>query len=209
LDDAVGRVLDTVDDVGLRERTLVAFLSDNGAFMLPGRGLEVQSNAPLRGGSVTACEGGVRVPALFRWPGQLPAGAVNRVMLSSLDMLPLAVAVAGGTLPDDRAFDGCDPLPALRGTATPPHRALHWIWKQGRKEQWSGMREGDYKLLRSRDSGPWQLFDLSRDAGEHTDLAASRPEKLEELVQHFEQWKAGIAADSSRSTSLRQRQAGP
>lgn len=205
LDDAVGRVLDTLDELGLRQRTLVAFISDNGAFMLPGRGLEVQSNAPLRGGGVTACEGGVRVPALFRWPGRLPAGAVNRVMLSSLDLVPLAVAVAGGTLPDGRVFDGRDPLPALQGKAASPHSALQWIWNQGRKEQWQGMREGDYKLLRATDSGPWQLFDLSQDVGEQTDLAASRPEKVKELVQHFDQWRAGIAADPSRSPSLRQR----
>lgn len=205
LDDAVGRVLDTVDELGLRQRTLVAFISDNGAFMLPGRGLEVQSNAPLCGGGVTACEGGVRVPALFRWPGRLSAGAVNCVMLSSLDIVPLAVTVAGGTLPNDRVLDGCDPLPALQGTAASPHQALHWIWNQGRKEQWRGMREGDYKLVRSTDTGPWQLFDLSHDVGEQTDLAASRPEKLQELVQHFDQWCAGIAADPSRRPSLRQR----
>jgi len=205
LDDAVGRVLDTVDQLGLRERTLVSFISDNGAFMLPGRGLEVQSNAPLRGGGVTACEGGVRVPALFRWPGHLSAGTVSRVMLSSLDVVPLAVAVAGGRLPDDRIFDGRDPLPALQGKAASPHCALHWIWNQGRKEQWRGMREGDYKLLRSTDSGPWQLFDLSNDVGEQTDLAASRPETLKELVRHFDQWCAGIAADPSRSASPRQR----
>ena len=205
LDDAVGRVLDTVDELGLREHTLVAFISDNGAFMLPGRGLEVQSNAPLRGGGVTACEGGVRVPAMFRWPGHLPAGAVDRVMFSSLDIVPLALAVVGGTLPDDRVFDGHDPLPALQGKAASPHRALHWIWNQGRKEQWRGMREGDYKLLRSTDNGPWQLFDLSQDLGEQTDLAASQPEKLKELAQHFDQWCADIAADASRSSSLRQR----
>lgn len=203
LDDAVGRVLDALDELGQRERTLVAFISDNGAFMIPDRGLEVQSNAPLRGGGVSAWEGGVRVPALFRWPGRLRAGEVNRVMLSSLDIVPLAVSVAGGSLPADRIFDGSDPLPALQGKTASPHRALHWIWNQGRKEQWRGMREGDYKLLRSSDSGSWQLFDLSKDLGEQTDLAASQPEKLQELLQHFEQWRASIAADPSRSRSLR------
>jgi hypothetical protein len=71
-----------------------------------------------------------------------------------------------------------------------------------------GMREGNYKLLRSIDSGPWQLFDLWPDLGEQTDLAASRPEKLKERIQHFDRWCAGIAADSSRSPSLRQRQWG-
>ncbi|MHB8900854.1 MAG: sulfatase-like hydrolase/transferase, partial [Thermoguttaceae bacterium] len=181
LDDAVGQVLEAVDELGLRQRTLVVFISDNGAFMLPGRGLEVQSNLPLRGGGVSACEGGVRVPAIFRWPGHLPPGSVSRTMLSSLDVVPLAVALAGGTLPEDRVFDGRDPLPSLQGKALSPHHALHWIWNQGPKEQWRGIREGNYKILRSTDNGPWQLFDLSRDVGEQNDLATSQPERLEAL----------------------------
>jgi arylsulfatase A-like enzyme len=205
LDDAVGRVLATLDDLKLRERTLVMFISDNGAFMLPGRGLEVQSNAPLREGGVTTCEGGVRVPAVFRWPGRLAPGAVNRTMLSSLDILPLAVAVAGGTLPGDRVFDGRNPLPALQGRAASPHRALHWVWDQGRKQQWRGLREENFKLLRSADAEPWQLYDLSTDLGEKHDLAASQPEKRAELIRHFDEWRAGIAADPSRSRSLRER----
>ncbi|MEO6786786.1 MAG: sulfatase-like hydrolase/transferase [Chthoniobacteraceae bacterium] len=203
LDDAVGRVLDTVDDLKLRDRTLVMFISDNGAFMLPGRGLEVQSNLPLRSGGVTTCEGGVRVPALFRWPRHLPAGAVNRTMLSSLDVLPLAVGVAGGSLPKEREFDGRDPLPALKGEAPSPDRALHWIWNQGRNEQWRGMREGDFKLLRSADDAPWKLYDLSKDIGEKNDLAASQPEILREMIEHFDQWRAGIAADPTRSLNMK------
>jgi arylsulfatase A-like enzyme len=203
LDDAVGRVLDTVENQKLRERTLVMFISDNGAFMLPGRGLEVQSNAPLRSGGVTTWEGGVRVPAIFSWPGHLPTGAINRATLSSLDIVPLAVALAGGKLPADRVFDGRDPFPALQGKASSPNRALHWMWNQGRNEQWRGMREGDYKLVRSADAAPWQLYDLSSDIGEKNDLAASQPEKLKELIQHFEQWRAETAADPSQSRSLR------
>ena len=203
LDDAVGRVLDTVDDLKLRENTLVMFISDNGAFMLPGRGLEVQSNKPLRSGGVTTCAGGVRVPALFRWPGHLQSGAVNREMLSSLDIVPLCVNLAGGTLPQDRVFDGHDPLPALQGKSASLHTELHWIWNQGRKEQWRGMRLGDWKLLRSADSAPWELYDLSQDIAEAHNLAASQPEKLRELIEHFEQWHADIAADPTRSISLR------
>jgi arylsulfatase A-like enzyme len=203
LDDAVGRVLDTLDELKLREQTLVMLISDNGAFMLHDRGLEVQSNLPLRDGGVTTCEGGVRVPAIFRWPERLPAGAVNRTMLSSLDMVPLAVGVAGGKLPTDRAIDGRDPLPALEGKAASPHAALHWKWNQGRNQQWSGMRAGDYKLLRSTDQGPWQLYNLAADIGERHDLAAKEPEKLAELVEHFEQWLGEVSTDPTRSQSLR------
>lgn len=209
LDDAIGRVLDTVDDLKLRERTLVMLISDNGAFMLPGRGLEVQSNAPLRSGGVTAFEGGVRVPAMFRWPGHLPVGAVNHAMLSTLDIVPLAVNVAGGTLPTDRMFDGRNPLPALKGDAPSPHAALHWVWNQGRKEQWRGMREGDFKLLRPADDAPWEIYNLSNDIGEAKNLASSQPEKVKEMAQKFELWRGDIAADPTRSSSLRKGQISP
>jgi arylsulfatase A-like enzyme len=138
LDDAVGRVLAAVDDLKQRERTLVFFISDNGAFMLPGRGLEVQSNQPLRAGGVTVYEGGVRVPALVRWPGRLRPGSVCREMVSSLDVLPTVLAAAGGELPPDRVLDGRNVLPTLAGQAPSPHDALYWVWNQGRNEQWRG-----------------------------------------------------------------------
>ena len=104
LDDAIGRVVTAVDELALGDRTIVIFLSDNGAFMLPGRGKEVQSNAPLRDGGVTLYEGGTRVPAIIRWPGRIPPGTVCRAMLSSLDVLPMVLAAAGQTPPADRDF---------------------------------------------------------------------------------------------------------
>jgi len=204
LDDAVGRVLDTVEELKLQEQTLVMLISDNGAFMLPGRGLEVQSNAPLRSGGVTVCEGGVRVPAIFRWPGHLSSGSENRAMLSTLDVVPLAVGVAGGALPADRVIDGRDPLPALKGEADSPHQALHWMWVQGRKEQWSGMREGDHKLLRSANDAPWELYNLASDVGEAKDLAPQEPDLVKRLARHFEEWRQAITTDPTRSRSLRQ-----
>jgi len=151
-DDAIGRVLRAVDDLKARQRTIVLFISDNGAFMLPGRGLEVQSNKPLRDGGVTTYEGGVRVPASVRWPGRLKPGAVCREMLSSLDVLPMVVAAAGGNLPTDRVFDGRDPTATLAGEAPSPHKQLHWVWNQGRKQQWRAMRDGHYKIVRRADN---------------------------------------------------------
>jgi len=189
LDDAIGRVLAAVDELKLRERTLVWLISDNGAFMLPDRGLEVQSNKPLRDGGVTLYEGGIRVPAIARWPGRFKAGTVCREMLSSLDVLPMAVVAAGARLPDDRVFDGCDPTATLAGDTPSPHQALHWVWNQGRKQQWRAMREGRFKIVRRADSEPWQLYDLSADIGETKDLAKERPELVRALVAKFEQWQ--------------------
>ena len=85
-------------------------------------GLEVQSNAPLHNGGVTTYEGGIRVPALVRWPGHIKPGTVCREMLSSLDVLPMIVTAAGGKLPADRRLDGRDPTPALAGKAASPIR---------------------------------------------------------------------------------------
>jgi len=204
LDDGVGKILDTLDRENLTQRTLVMFISDNGAFMLPGRGLEVQSNAPLRSGGVTTCEGGVRVPAIFRWPGHLMQGSVNHAMLSSLDVVPLAVSVAGGNLPTDRVYDGIDPLPALRHETDLADRTLHWVWNQSRSQQWRGLRDGNFKLLRSADDAAWELYDLSNDLAEQHNLAKVQPQRLAELVERFEKWQKDIATDPSRSQSLRE-----
>jgi arylsulfatase A len=205
LDDAIGRVLQTVDDLKQRERTLVFCISDNGAFMLPGRGLEVQSNQPLREGGVTTYEGGVRVPAIVRWPGRLPAGALCREMLSSHDVLPSMLAAAGGAPPADRTLDGNDILKTLAGQAPSPHKTLHWVWDQGKKEQWRGARAGDWKIVRKSDTSPWELYDLSRDLGEATDLAAQQPQRLKTMVDEFARWQAAISADPTRGLSPRAR----
>jgi len=204
LDDAIGRVLGAVDDLGQRENTVVLLISDNGAFMLAGRGAEVQSNRPLRGGGVTTYEGGIRVPALFRWPGRIEAGTTCREMLSSLDVLPMLVRAAGGVLPQDRVFDGCDPVPALAGRARSPHEALYWAWDQGRAGQWRAMRRGRFKLVHRQNADPWQLYDLAADMGETRDLADARPELVRKLGREFEQWYRQVHADSARDPGPKQ-----
>src|SRR6185369_209234 len=95
LDDAVGRVLDTLDLSGLRDNTLVMFISDMGAVLRPTHGLGVASNAPFRDGAPSAYEGGVRVPAIFRWLGRIKPGTECDDVLSQLDVLPLCLAAAG------------------------------------------------------------------------------------------------------------------
>jgi arylsulfatase A len=203
LDDAIGRVLKTVDEIGAREKTLVFCISDNGAFMFPNRGLEVQTNRPLRDGGVTTYEGGVRVPAMVRWPGRLKANTVCREMLSSLDVLPTILAATGAATPTDRILDGNEMTATLAGEKPSPHEALHWVWDQGRNEQWRGMRQGQYKIVRKADKEAWQLFDLSQDIGESHDLAAAKPELLQSLVTEFSAWQKSIENDPTRSVSLR------
>jgi arylsulfatase A-like enzyme len=192
LDDAVGRVLDTLDDLKLRERTLVMLISDNGAFMLPRCGLEVASNAPLRDGGTTCYEGGVRVPAIFRWPGRITPGTKSPEMLSHLDVLPLCVAAAGLPSPTDGVLDGCDPLPALTGKAKSPHKRLAFGYGAA-----SGLREGNLKLVRPSAKKPWELYDLATDPGESKNLAAERAADVARLDAAFQDWLADVKRDAS------------
>jgi arylsulfatase A-like enzyme len=171
--------------------------------MLPGRGLEVQSNLPLREGGVTTYEGGIRVPAIVRWPGRFPAGTVCREMLSSLDVLPMILAAAGAAPPADRVLDGLDPTAVLAGERHSPHEALYWLWNQGQRQQWRAMRQANYKLVRKADAEPWQLYDLSQDVGETKDLAAEKPEAVQALTASYEKWRQSIESDPGRSRSVR------
>lgn len=192
LDDATGRVLDALDATRQRDDTLVIYLSDMGAILRPTHGLDVASNAPFRDGSPSVYEGGVRVPAIFRWPGHLPAGAVCREMLSHLDVLPLCLQAAGVPAAQERILDGRYPLPALAGKAASPHERLAFTY--GASE---GLREGSWKLVRTKSSSPWELYDLSSDPGETSDLSLKETDKLNTLKASLEKWRQEVQKDAS------------
>lgn len=192
LDEAVGRVLDSVDAVGQREQTLVMLLSDMGAILRPTHGLGVASNAPFRDGAPSLYEGGVRVPAIFRWPGRLPAGKVCDAMLSQLDLLPLCLTAAVLPLPQERVLDGRHPLPALRGEAASPHKRMFFSYASAQ-----AVREGPLKLLRPKTGAPWELYDLAKDPGETTDLAGQQPATVARLEQEVAAWLTDTQRDAS------------
>ncbi len=187
LDEAIGRVLAALDKAGAAERTFVFFYSDNGAFLLNREGLDVGNNDPLRSGGVTCWEGGLRVAALARWPGNIEPGSVIETPLWSPDLLQAAVKIAGASLPDDgRAYDGKNPLPVLTGmTRESPHRSF--FFQYGKH---AALRMGDWKIVREKPEQPWMLFDLAEDLGEQTDRAAKRVDQLKELESEFASWKA-------------------
>lgn len=192
LDEAIGRVVDQVDALGLRERTLVILISDNGAFMLPQRGLEVASNLPLRDGGTTCYEGGTRVPALFRWPARIKPGTVVREMLSHLDVLPLALEVSGAKPLPGRIIDGRTPLPVLAEGAKSPHARLAFAYANGK-----ALREGTLKIARHDAKKPWELYDLAADLAEKNDLAVARPAEVKRLDAAFTAWMADVKRDAS------------
>ena len=180
LDGAIGRVLNALDESSLADDTLVFFFSDNGAFMLENRGLEVASNAPLRDGGITCWEGGIRVAALARWPHHIPRSCIVDVPLWSPDLLVACCELAGVSLPEGRTFDGRNPLPALTAGAASPHDSLFFRFRRH-----AALRQGDWKIVRTKPDEPWQLFHLAHDVGETRDLAAAQPERLAQLVAEF------------------------
>lgn len=147
MDDGVGVVMDALRKNSLEEKTLVVFFSDNGG---PTRS-NTSSNKPLRGYKGQVFEGGIRIPFMAAWKGHLPAGKVDDRPVIQLDIMPTAVALAGGTMPGDRPIDGVNLMPYLTGEkAGLPHEAL--FWRMGPQ---AAVRKGDWKLIR-REAGPGQ-----------------------------------------------------
>jgi arylsulfatase A-like enzyme len=178
LDDAVGRVVKTVDDAGLGRRTLILFTSDNGGPTQE----TTSSNRPLKGVKGTMLEGGIRVPTLARWTGRIPAGRTIGAPTMGFDLAVTSLAVAGAA--PRTGLDGVDLTPWLSGARTDaPHAALFW-----RAGDQGAMRAGDWKLLRNGDRR--YLFNLARDIGETRDLAAAEPERVKALEARYNAWSA-------------------
>ncbi len=181
VDDAMGRLLETLDRTGLTDRTLIVFTGDNGGLDRQGRPTE---NAPLRSGKGYAYEGGLRTPWIVRWPGVTEAAAVSREPVASIDLLPTIAAAVGTRPPADREIDGIDLGPALRG-GNLPERALFWHFPHYRHgpghDPYSVVRKGDWKLIRFYDPAKTELYNLADDLGEANDLAAAEQDRADQL----------------------------
>ncbi len=207
LDDGVGRIMAAVEASGEADNTIVVFTSDNGCEDYYSG---LCSCEPMRGGKLTHYEGGARVPMIMRWPGKLQAGALFSGTTSLMDLLPTAMAAAGGHLPVDRIYDGVNFLPFIAGTATgQPHDVLVW-----RRAPLVSIRAGDWKLWevsdknRPADQSPYGdytlLFNLKDDENETTNLAnqnAAKVEELRALVKHWEKDKKPAAWPTARNVT--------
>lgn len=140
LDHGIGQVLATLDRLGLSERTLVIFFSDNGPFLSYGN--HAGSAGPLREGKLTTFEGGVRVPCIVRWPGKVPAGRVCSELVTSLDLLPTITRLIGGRLPE-RPIDGQDLWPLLAGQSGASGRQTFYYYAG---DELHAVRSGRWKL---------------------------------------------------------------
>ena len=202
MDAAFGRLTAALDDAELRDRTLVVFTSDNGPAVT--RQHPHGSAGPLRDKKGSLYEGGVRVPGLVRWPGRTTPGSVSDEPVSGVDVLPTLCAAAGIDPPRDRPLDGVDVAPVFSGGAGARPTPLYWHFNRASGGHKVAVRVGDWKLLATLDRDPvparsndiseaderafkaaepaaFALYDLGRDVGETTDLAATEPAKLAEL----------------------------
>jgi N-acetylgalactosamine-6-sulfatase len=198
LDDAVGRVLKKLDELGLRENTIVVFNSDQGADMTKagGGGLRFNQmgyNGPQRGGKHTNWEGGLDVPWIVRWPGHVPAGRTDKEsVISGADWLPTLCAITGVKINPEN-FDGEDASAAWLGEA--PHiRTKPLFWKTSATGSDSYIRVGQWKLAHPtrKNGGELELFDLAADPAESKNLAAQHPEIVKKLSAQVETWVATL-----------------
>ncbi len=182
MDRGVGRVLDKLEEEALSENTLIFFLSDNG-----GATNNQSSNHPLKGWKGNKFEGGHRTPFILSWPARIAGGKSYEGLTSSLDIFATCIAAANLGESPGKPLDGVDLIPHITGEVTSePHETLYW-----RKLKMAAVRKEEYKLIRLDDYG-YRLYDLKNDLGESRDLAASHPDKLNELKADLASWEATL-----------------
>lgn len=182
IDENIGRLLSVLDREGLRENTIVLFMSDNG-------GVSKHFRAHLRGAKGSVYEGGLRVPFFARWPGKFPAGAKVDAMVKQFDILPTLCDLTGIPLPNKLPLDGKSFRSLLEtGKGDSPHEWLAHIWDRFRpnKERGWAITETRFKLVGE------QLFDLDNDPGEKTDVSRQFPEVKRRLRARFDAWFDGV-----------------
>ena len=183
LDDGIGQVLGQLKKLGLEDNTLVFFMSDNGA-PPDANG----SNKPLSGWKGQVREGGIRVPAMARWPGRIPAGVTCREPFVSYDLYPTFATAGGAALPQGVRLDGKNVLPVLEGKGKSPHEVICWGYRGA-----FAARRGRWKLLVEKGNQS-QLFDLETDIAESKDLSGEQPDMVKELSARLADWRAGLPA---------------
>jgi arylsulfatase A-like enzyme len=194
MDLAVGTVLAKLDELGLRENTIVIFTSDNGG-LSTSEGWPT-SNLPLRAGKGWIYEGGIREPLLVRWPAVVKAGSVVNTPVSSPDFFPTLLEAAGEKPAAGQKLDGVSLLPVLKG-GNVPERALFWHYphygNQGGAPA-AAVRRGDYKLIEWFEDDRVELFNVREDIGERNNLAAAQPERVARLREELQVWRKDVGA---------------
>jgi arylsulfatase A-like enzyme len=210
VDESVGRIMATLDELKIADNTLVIFTSDNGGVGgykragIPVNNNGVTDNAPLRGGKGMLYEGGVREPFIFRFPGKIPAGTTCDEPIINIDMFPTFLAMAGATAPEKQPPDGLNLWPLLTsgGSTHLSREAIYWHFPgylglgqgQWRTTPVGAIRMGDWKLLEFFEDNHVELYNLKDDIGQKHDLAKSDPERAKAMQAKLAGWRMETGA---------------
>jgi len=188
-DEGLGELLQAIDELGIRDNTVLLFFSDNGGSQ------QYTHNGPLRSGKGRPYEGGIRVPMVVRWPARVKAGSSCDTPVVGTDFYPTFLDVAGAEAPKGHVLDGVSLLPLLAGERAYTDRALFWhcpCYNTFRVPPHSVVRKGDYKLIHWYEDDRAELFNLKSDIGERTNLAETEPAKLAELQEELGDWLKSV-----------------
>ena len=190
VDDAVGTVMQTLDRLKLTDNTIVIFTGDNGGL------IPKTSNAPLRMGKGSPYEGGVRVPLIVRWPGEVRAGAVTDIPAISADFFPTVMDALGVDSAVIDGIDGVNLVPVITESGTIDRDAL-WHYPHyhpGGSTPYGAIRKGDWKLLEFFEDGRLELYNLKNDLNEKFNLASLNIQKRDELHKQLVEWRQSVNA---------------
>jgi arylsulfatase A-like enzyme len=199
LDDGVGRLIRKLDELKLTDNTVVIFMSDNGGLAtLEGPNTPPTINAPLREGKGYLYEGGIRVPLIVKWPGNVKPGVTN-VQAASHDLFPTILEISG--TPPAGKVDGISLVPVLKGTGEVKRDALYWHYphysNQGGKPG-GAVRDGDYKLIEFYENGRRELFNVKADIGESRNLILEKADVAKRLAEKLDAWRREVGAQMTR-----------
>ncbi len=203
MDRGIGQILDALDEQNISRDTIVVFLSDNGGFT--GFGGE---NQPLKGNKGQAFEGGIRVPAVIRWPSTLEAGKVLKQVASGLDLLPTLASAAGVGLQLRRPIDGQDMWPALAAGKLVPRKAPLFFASEIPLPGYIQLAviDGPWKLVQVIHEGQTEtrvrsfLYEIEKDPNETRDLSKEQPEEVERLASSIRKWRSLHPMAGTRGT---------
>jgi arylsulfatase A-like enzyme len=201
LDENVGRVLSTLEEIQVADRTIVVFTSDNGGYINEHRGMRVTDNRPLRSGKGSLYEGGIRVPLIVRWPGVTPPGESCERVVQSTDLYTTVLEMTGSAAAraPEAATDGQSIVPLLRDPGGGGRRGpVFWHYPHyyffPKTTPTSAVRDGEWKLIEFLEDRRVELYNLKDDIGESRDLSGSMPDKTDALRRMLHAWRTKVDA---------------
>jgi arylsulfatase A-like enzyme len=192
IDNGLGMIMKSLDELGLAENTIVIFTSDNGGEHW------VTDNAPLRSGKSSLYEGGIREPLIIKWPGVTESGSTCDIPTVNVDFYPTLAEITGQHKPLSHRIDGFSIVPLLKGEKI-ADRPLYWHYPLQKPHFLGGkssgaIRKGDWKLIERFDNQTLELYNLAVDPGEKKNLSIQQPEKVRDLHTLLTEWRKNVSA---------------